>query len=85
MGFNDLVRSIFQGAAEARRDTFYPRKFREMESSLLFGVDELEDMLNHAKKKDDYNAILDHMYRFDATRVDYYKEIENKIIDRMWK
>ena len=84
MGFNDFLRSCFQGAAEARRDTFYPRKFREMESSFLFGVDELEDMLNHAKNKDQYNTILDHMYRFDATRVDYYKDIENKIIDRMW-
>ena len=84
MGFNDLVRSVFAGATEARKENYYPRKFREMETSFLFGVDELEDMLAHAKSKDQCNLILDHMYRFDATRVDYYKDIENKIIDRMW-
>ena len=85
MGFNDLLRSVFQGAAEAKRENLYPRKFREMETSSLFGVDELTDMFQHAQDKDDYNLILDHLYRFDATRVDYYKDIENKIIDRMWK
>jgi hypothetical protein len=87
MGFNDVVRSIFQGVAEAKQETYYPRRFREMETSRLFEVDELEDMLQHAKNKDDLNAILDHMYRFDACELGeygYYKKIERKIIERLW-
>lgn len=87
MGFNDMLRSIFQGVAEAKQETYYPRKFREMEMSRLFEVDELEDMLQHAKTKDDLNLILDHMYRFDACELGeygYYKKIERKIIERLW-
>jgi hypothetical protein len=79
---------------KAAKDSNVDKKFKELNwemdcwigttSTYLFGVDDLTDMLNQANKKEHYNAILDHMYRFDATRVDYYKDIENKIIDRMW-
>lgn len=82
MGFNDLVHSIFQGvkAAKESRDPY-----KELEKAwYLYEVNDLEYLTDKAKKDDHYNAVLDHMYKWDATRVGYYKDIENKIIDRMW-
>lgn len=85
MGLNDIVRSIFDGYREAKEDSFYPRKFKELEKGFLFGIDELDDMVDHAEDKEDYESILDHMYRFDATEVGYYKNIEKKIMDKFWE
>jgi predicted TIM-barrel fold metal-dependent hydrolase len=88
LSLNDIVRSIFDGVREAKQDSLYPRKFMELEkTNLLFDVDDLEDMLDHAEDKEDYESILDHMYRFDATdgELGYYKGIEKKIIDRYWE
>ena len=82
MGFNDLVHSMFQGykAVKESRDPY-----KELDKAwYLYPIDDLNNLTTHAKKDDQYNAILDHMYKWDATRVDYYKDIENKIIDRMW-
>jgi hypothetical protein len=87
MGFNDLLRSIFQGVAEAKQESYYPRRFRELETSRLLEVDELEDMLQHARSKEQLDLILDHLYRFDACELGefgYYKKIERKIIERLW-
>jgi hypothetical protein len=50
----------------------------------LYDIDTLNELTNRAKKPDQYNIILDHMYQYDATRVNYYKDIERKIIERMW-
>lgn len=87
MSFNDIVRSIFEGVREAKQDSYYPRKFKELETGFLFGVDELDDMVDHAEDKEDYESILDHMYRFNATEgeLGYYKGIEKKIIDKYWE
>jgi hypothetical protein len=44
-------------------------------------------MLKHAEDKEDYETILDHMYRFDATESEYgyFKKIEKKIIHQFWE
>lgn len=86
LGFNGFVKSLFDGYKTAREKSYYPRKFEEMKkTNLLFGVDELNDLYEEAEDKEDYETILDHMYRFDATRVGYYKRIENKIINNFWE
>jgi hypothetical protein len=85
---NGFVRSLFEGYQAARKESYYPRKFEEMKkTNLLFGVDDLNDMLGHAEDKEDYETILDHMYRFNATdgEFGYYKKIEKKIIDQFWE
>ena len=83
MGFNDLLRSVFQGYKEAK-DSRDPYDVLD-KAWYLYQVDELDHLTLQANKKDQYDVILDHLYKWDATRVDYYKDIENKIIDRMWK
>lgn len=80
---NDFVWSIFQGIKEAKdsRDPFH-----ELERShLLYEIDELNQLCNVAKTKEQHETILDHMYRFDATRVGYYERIERKIIHHYWE
>jgi hypothetical protein len=82
MGFNDLVRSVFQGYKEVK-ESRDPYEVLD-KAWYLYQVDDLNHLTDGAKKKDQYNVILDHLYKWDATRVDYYKDIEHKIIDRMW-
>jgi hypothetical protein len=81
-----FVRALFDGYKEGREERYYPRKFEELEhTNLLFEVDELNDLYGHSKSKYQHELILDHMYRFDATRVKYYKQIEKKIINHYWE
>jgi hypothetical protein len=91
---NNFVRSMFEGIKEARSNN-YSRKFSDLNmvmdcwignaSTRLLEVDELNDLFNHATTKEQHESILDHMYRFDATRVGYYKQIEKKIINQYWE
>lgn len=84
LGFNSFVKAIFDGYREARAYNHNP--FNDLEKSyLLFDVADLSELCDKAKNKQQHEAILDHMYRFDATRVDYYKRIEKKIINRYWE
>lgn len=85
-GLNGFVKALFDGYKDGKQANYYPRKFEEMKrTNLLFGVDELEDMLENAEDKEDCETILDHMYRFDATMVGYYSRIEKKIINQFWE
>jgi hypothetical protein len=79
---NGFVWSIFQGYKEVKdkRDPY-----KELEKSwYLYEVKDLKELANKAKHDSQLNTVLDHLYKWDATRVDPYKDIENKIIDRMW-
>lgn len=82
---NNFVWSIFQGYKEAK-DARDP--FKELEKSpFLYEVDDLNDLANQANTREQYEAVLDHIYRFDAASegpFGYFKRIEYKIIDRMW-
>lgn len=94
-GLNGFVKALFDGYKAGKEKGYYRRQFRDLNktydcwigtaSTRLLEVDELEDLLEHAEDKEDYESILDHMYRFDATRVGYYKRIEKKIINEMWE
>jgi hypothetical protein len=83
LGFNGFVKAIFDGYREAKAYNHNP--FNELEKSYLLDVSDLNELCDKAKNKQQHEAILDHMYRFDATRVDYYKRIEKKIINRYWE
>lgn len=83
MGLNDLVRSMFDGYREVKdkRD-----KYDTLDKAwYLYEVKDLKELTSKAKSDKQLNSVLDHLYKWDATRVDPYKEIENQIIDRMWE
>ncbi|NRD81178.1 hypothetical protein HPT25_28205, partial [Bacillus sp. BRMEA1] len=66
--------------------TYNHNPFNELEKSwYLMDIATLNDLCDKAKTKEQHEMILDHMYRFDATRVDYFKRIEKKIINRYWE
>jgi hypothetical protein len=84
LGFNGFVKAIFDGYREAKAYNHNP--YNDLEKShLLFDVADLNELCDKAKTKRQHETILDHMYRFDATKVDYYKRIEKKIIDCYWE
>jgi hypothetical protein len=83
LGFNGFVKAIFDGYREAK--AYNQNPFNNLEKSYLLDVADLNELCDKAKTKGQHEAILDHMYRFDATRVDYYKRIEKKIINRYWE
>jgi hypothetical protein len=83
---NGFIKSLFDGYKVGKEQRYYPDRFEELQkTNLLFGVDDLNDMYEHAEEKEEYDSILDHMYRFDATRVGYYKQLEKKIINQFWE
>lgn len=84
IGLNGFVKSIFDGYREAK--DFKHNPFNELENSWkLFEVDDLNDLYKKATTKEQHELILDHMYQYDATRVGYYKRIEDKIIQHYWE
>jgi len=83
MGLNDWIQAAFDGYKEAKATPNYPREFEKLEHTrYLYGSEELNDLYHHAKTKQDYETILGHMYRFDATEVKSYEKIEKKIINK---
>lgn len=89
MGMNDIIRAMFDGYKDAKHSNYHRRRFEEMKkTNLLFEVDDVNDMIEHAKGKEDYETILDHMYRFNACEegtFGYYKSLEKKIINEFWE
>lgn len=81
-GVSAFVQSLFAGYKEAKKDAYRQHLFDELEYlPVLFSSNHLNNMYQMAKTKDEHNAILEHLYRYDATEVPSYKKIENKIID----
>lgn len=75
---------MFDGYKSAKEAAYDP--FEELKNSWrLFEIDDLNTLCNKAKTKEQHNLILDHMYKYDATRVGYYKRIEKKIINHYWE
>jgi hypothetical protein len=82
MGFNDLVWSMFQGYKSVKESR---NPYEELDKAwYLYEVKDLRKLIKDAKNDTQLNHVLDHLYKWDSTRVDPYKELENKIIDRMW-
>lgn len=84
---------MFDGYKDAK-DSNLDKQFRDLNWKMdcwigecttpLLEVAEFKSMVEQAKTKEHYNELLDHLYRHDATRVDAYKKLEKKIINRMW-
>jgi hypothetical protein len=82
MGFNNLIWSMFQGYKEVK-DKRNP--YEELDKAwYLYEVKDLRNLVQSAKSDTQLNSVLDHLYKWDATRVDPYKDIETKVIHKMW-
>lgn len=87
MGMNSMLQSMFQGLAESdwNKNRLKKQRFDELNQEYyLFSSDYLNSIMDDCKTKKDYEAVLDHMYTFDACEVESYKEIEDKIIKKYW-
>jgi len=83
-----FVKSLFDGYKEAKvkSGAYKKRAFEELDQTpFLFSSDYLNELYNQAEEKEDYESILDHLYRHDAVEVDSYANIEKKIIDKYWR
>ena len=83
---NTGVESIFKGMQESKHVKERQRNNRLNELSytpFLFSSGYLGELLDDCQSKEDYESLLDHLYRHDATEVQSYKEIELDIIDHL--
>ncbi|MGK4042171.1 hypothetical protein AB0Y20_07695 [Heyndrickxia oleronia] len=86
MSMNGMLRSMFQSLADSKwnKDRLRRNQFDELNEPFLFSSSHLNSIFDECETKEEYESILDHMYKFDACEVDSYKAIENKIIDKLW-
>jgi hypothetical protein len=87
LGFTNLLGSVFEAVSksEANQQRIRNNKFNELGySPFLFSSDYLNEMMDECETKEDHEAILDYMYRFDVCEIDSYKSIEDKIINKYW-
>jgi hypothetical protein len=84
--YNSILKSLFLGYAEAKKPKRLKQQFDELERTpFLFSHDHLSGLYEEASEKEDYEAILDHLYKHDAIDVDSYASLESKIIDKYWR
>lgn len=86
MLYNRLLGSIFDGYKEAKKDKRKQQTFDMFETSpFLHSSEYIGGLFDMAEDKEDYDTILAHLYKHQATEVDSYASIEKKIIDKYWK
>ncbi|MCK6203913.1 hypothetical protein KZX50_00430 [Bacillus infantis] len=83
---NSIVKSFFDGYHEAKKDEKRDWQYKELEQTpFLFSSNYLDEMYEGASDKQEYENILEHLYRHNATEIDSYAEIEQKIINKYWR
>lgn len=95
--FYETFMSICKGYGEAKSKKNRSREYESLSNyPMLYSSQYLEQMTDAARRKEEFNHILDHMYKHDAMNIrdeedeiigsiDSYKNIERKIIDRYWR
>lgn len=88
MMFDNFIKSVFEGysTSPSTQEKRRKRLIDELEwYPMLFSSGHLNDVLEQSETKEEHEAILDYLYRFNATEVDSYQQIEQKIIDKYHK
>lgn len=85
-----FVKSLLEGYTTANTPYADRRKkedaFLELEKTpFLFSSSYLNEMCDDASNKNEYETILDHMYRHEATEIESYADIEERIINKYWR
>ena len=86
--WNEMADGIVRGMMES--DSVKRRKnewtYEELDHTpFLFSSGYLDGLREQATHKSQFEGILNHMYRHDATEIPSYREVEKKIIDRYWR
>lgn len=84
--------SVFKSVIQGYKSTTYAKR-KEKEKAFselgctpfLFSSGYLNEMYDEANSKDEYETILDHMYRHEATEIESYADIEERIINKYWR
>lgn len=94
MSMNDIIRSMFAGYKEAKKENV-DKEYSDLNwkmncwigetSTPLRDVSDLRELVDKATNNEQLNEVLDHLYRHDATRVSAYEKIERRIINKMWE
>lgn len=85
-----LLNSFLKGYTSAQTPHADEKKrkwqFEELSATpFLFSSGYLNEVYEEANNKQEYETILDHLYRHQATEVESYAELEKKIIDKYWR
>lgn len=88
MGILDILNSglqaYFDATKESKQEQLRKQKFDELgHTPFLFSSNYLNEIMDDCETKEDYEQLLDHMYRHNATEVESYWKIENDIIDHL--
>jgi AAA+ ATPase superfamily predicted ATPase len=89
--FYDITKGICQGLKESRKEKYRQHQFDHLRTTpYLHGSDYLTEMMDMAHTKNDYESILEHMYKHEAngiklSEIDAYANIEKTIIDKYWR
>lgn len=62
------------------------KAFKELEAfPMLHSSEYLNSLTKQAKTTEEYDLILDHLYKHETLDIDSYKNVEQNIIDLRWK
>ncbi|PAE24087.1 hypothetical protein [Bacillus sp. 7894-2] len=83
---NSVLRGLIDGYSDAKRPKRRKLQYEGLDNSpVLFSSAYLNELYEGAKSKEEYDAILGHIYNHTANDVDSYAELEEKIIERYWR
>lgn len=86
--YNSVLGSIFGAIADHQRKKYRPEEFEQLTTTpFLHGSEYLNELMEKAHYKHDYECILDHIYRHQANgrdllEIDSYAAIEHKIVEK---
>ena len=95
--FYESFMAVCKGVRDGKSNKRRSEEYHSISNHhMLYSSQHLDQMTEAARRKDEYECILNHMYNHDAMYVrdeegdiveliDSYKDVERKIIDRYWR
>jgi len=85
-----VIQGLFDGyrTSKTHKSKKHDRDFKELEwYPMLYSTNHLNYLVDEAETKEEHEAILSYMYRFENAIRDApaYNKIEKKIIDQYWE
>jgi len=86
MSLNSMLGTMFRELANSdwNKNRIRDNQFKQLpHTGLLHSYEYLDSLVDECEEKEDYEAILDHLYQFDMELIPSYKELEWKIINKL--